>query len=80
MFLDFGNLQQSDMVLKTTQLGDETQVLAWKPDDATAWSATFRQLMLRARKSNAIVTVVLVPGTRLDQAVQLASMVFGRLR
>jgi hypothetical protein len=80
LFLDLGNLQQSDGVLKTTQLGDETQVLTWKPDDPSSYSATFRQLALRSRRSNAVVTIVLVPGTRLDFAVQLASMTFGRLR
>ncbi len=79
-FLDLGNLQHGDMLLKTTQLGDETQVAAWRPDDVSSYSATFRQLALRARKSNAVVSVVLAPGTRLDTAVQLASMVFGRLR
>jgi hypothetical protein len=80
LFVDLGNLQQSDMLLKTTRLGDETEVAAWKPDDVGSYSATFRQLALRARKSNAVVTVVLVPGTRVDTAVQLASMIFGRLR
>jgi hypothetical protein len=80
LFLDLANLQQGDLLLKTTQLGDETQVIAWKPDDVSAYGATFRQLLVRARRSNAVVTVVLVPGTRLDYAVQLASTIFGRLR
>lgn len=80
LFLDLGNLQQGDLTLKTTQLGDETQVMAWKPDDASAFGATFRQLEVRARRSNAVVTVVVVPGTPLDYTVQLISTIFGRLR
>jgi hypothetical protein len=80
LLVDLGNLQQSDGVLKTTQLGDETQVFTWRPDDVSSYFATFRQLALRARRSNAVVTIVLVPGTRLEFAVQLASMTFGRLR
>ncbi|HEX6513051.1 MAG TPA: hypothetical protein VF157_12165 [Chloroflexota bacterium] len=80
LFLDLANLEHGDLTLKTTQLGDESQVLAWKPDDTTTYGATFRQLAVRARKSNALVTIVLLPGTRLEYAVQLASMAFGLLR
>jgi len=80
LLIDLGNLQQSDGVLKTTQLGDETQVFTWKPDDLSSYFASFRQLALRSRRSNAVVTIVLVPGTQLDFAVRLASMTFGRLR
>jgi hypothetical protein len=80
LFLDLGNLQQGDMTLKTVSLADETAVVAWRPDDPSTFGASFRQLAIRTRRSNAVVTVVLIPGTRVDLAVQLASMILGRLR
>lgn len=80
LFTDLANLQQGDMVLKTIVLGDETRVVAWRPDDTSSYFAQFRQLAIRVRRSNAVISLVLVPCTRVDQGVQFASMVLGRLR
>lgn len=77
-FADMANLERGDVAL-STPLGDEAQVTGWRTDAGGGYSGRFGQVSVRARRSNAVVNVVVAPAPRLETALQLTSMIIARL-
>jgi hypothetical protein len=77
-FTDQVSIEHGDLSLTTT-LADEAQVTGWRSDTTTGYNGRFAQISVHARRSNAVVNVVLAPAPRLEMATQIASMIIARL-